>query len=145
MKAVLDYVAWLVCHLVAALFFTIAGLAAGLVVTLWLLDLEGLLYEVGPISGVVITAAVALGVLLMPRENRPSLAEIRAAPPDPDDPLRPHLPAVDVTAVARQPLFDSYDPLERLWQAQSYLPPHEHRVRPAIPPAAHQHPEDLTS
>ncbi|MEV4705055.1 hypothetical protein [Actinoplanes sp. NPDC049316] len=122
MKAVLDYVAWLVCHLVAALFFTIAGLAAGLVVTLWLLDLEGLLYEVGPICGVVITAAVALGVLLMPRE----LAEIRAAPPDPDDLLRP---------------FDPHDPLERLWRAQSYLPPHEHYVRPAVPPAPHQNPE----
>lgn len=133
MKPILDYVAWLVCHLVAALFFTIAGLAAGFVVTLWLLDLEGLLYQVGPISGVVITAAVALGVLLMPRENRPSLAEIRAAPPDPEDLLRPADP------------FDPHDPLERLWRAQSYLPPHEHYVRPAIPPVTHQHPEDLAS
>ena len=146
MKRLLDYVSWLVLMMAAAACFTTAALLAGFVITLVLLDLDGLVAEVGPAVFLAVLAAIALGVLVMPRGAGPTLADIRAAPDDPDDLLRPAvdvLPAFVYEPRHVQPGPDPGDPLERLWRAAPRLPPHEHRVRPAVPPT--QHPEDLPS
>lgn len=109
-----------------AAFLFLAGVPIGYVCFLWMIGFPGLGTDVYLPLAVVSGAAAYLAWLCMPwpREERaapgPSLMDWPGVPADQDGPA----PELD----------ELYERLEATLALPARLPPHEYRIRPAVPP-----------
>lgn len=116
-------------HLFAAALFAVAAIVVAAHVLLRYLEVGGLGAAVWAWSIAVFVSAAVLGWLCLPdrprwrRRDRPIPAAAGAVPVEVDT-----VPA-RWDGVAAE--------LERLWESPTLLPPHEYRLRPAVPPADH--------